>query len=80
MQPTVAEAQQKTTEYSLSPNPTARHHQAIPEGYNLEEKSLSENRPVPPRSMSEQKMLPSRTRSFLMPSIVLRSLGKGCFS
>src|SRR5271169_967623 len=31
MQPTVAEAQQKTTEYSLSPHPTARHHQAIPE-------------------------------------------------
>jgi hypothetical protein len=48
MQPTVAEAQQKTTEYSLSPHPTARHHQAIPEGYNLEEKNLSENRPVPP--------------------------------
>jgi hypothetical protein len=39
MQPTVADAQQKTTEYSLSSHPTTRHHQVIPEGYDLEEKN-----------------------------------------
>jgi hypothetical protein len=40
MQPTVADAQQKTTEYFLSPHPTARHHQAIPEAPTSKKKSV----------------------------------------
>jgi hypothetical protein len=38
MQPTVADAQQKTTEYSLSQHLTARHHQAMPEATTSKEK------------------------------------------